>query len=148
MLFGQDRDQLRRYFCQAWQKATAGESLEDLERLIAQVVEQHPEYHSVLRDDERALGREYLPEMGETNPFLHMGMHIAIHEQLSTQRPAGILALYQTLCQRVGDAHTAEHQMMEAMAETLWEAQRSGQLPDEQRYLARLRWLAGVAERP
>ncbi|HXH04121.1 MAG TPA: DUF1841 family protein [Candidatus Competibacteraceae bacterium] len=144
MLFGQDRDQLRRFFCEVWRKHLGGEALEPLESLIAQVIAQHPEYHALLTDPERALERDWLPEMGETNPFLHMGMHIAIQEQLGVQRPAGILEVYQALCRRVGDAHEAEHRMMEALGETLWEASRSGLAPDEQRYLRRLRRLAGL----
>ena len=94
-----------------------------------------------MADTERALGREYLPEMGQSNPFLHMGMHIAIQEQLGSNRPAGILDVYQQLCQRTGDSHAVEHAMMECLGETLWEAQRAGRDPDERLYLQRLRHL-------
>jgi hypothetical protein len=78
--------------------------------------------------------------MGETNPFLHMGMHLAIQEQLGGQRPEGILEVYQQLCRRM-TGHAAEHQMMECLGETLWEAQRNGVEPDERVYLERLRRL-------
>jgi hypothetical protein len=141
-MFGDDRDGLRRYYCAVWDKANAGQPLEPLERLIAEVVRQHPEYQPVLADPETALGREYTPEMGQVNPFLHMGMHIAIHEQLGSNRPAGILDVYQQLCRRVGDSHTVEHQMMECLGEALWEAQRGGREPDERAYLERLWRLA------
>ena len=47
----------------------------------------------------------------------------------------------QLLCQRISDAHTAEHAMMECLGEMLWEAQRDGCEPDEQIYLERLRKL-------
>jgi hypothetical protein len=132
---------LRRYYCTVWEKARAGQPLEPLEQLIAGVIREHPEYQPGLTDAEAALGREYRPEGGQTNPFLHMGMHIAIQEQLGGNRPVGILDVYQQLCQRMGDAHTAEHAMMECLGETLWEAQRNGQEPDEQVYLERLRRL-------
>ncbi|HRY17298.1 MAG TPA: DUF1841 family protein [Candidatus Competibacteraceae bacterium] len=138
-MFGNDRDNLRRYYCTVWEKARAGQSLEPLEQLIASVINEHPEYQAVLTDTETALSREYTPEGGQTNPFLHMGMHIAIQEQLGGNRPAGILAVYQQLCQRIGDTHAAEHAMMECLGEALWEAQRSGHEPDEQVYLERLR---------
>ena len=140
-MFGHDRDSLRRYYCTVWEKAQAGQPLEPLEHLIAGVIREHPEYQPALADAEAALGREYTPEMGETNPFLHMGMHLAIQEQLSSQRPEGILDVYQQLCRRVGDRHVVEHQMMECLGETLWEAQRSGVEPDEGVYLERLRRL-------
>lgn len=143
MLFGNDRNEMRRFFCESWRKAQAGLPLEPLEHLIASIIRQHPEYQSLLTAAEAALGREYLPEFGATNPFLHMGMHIAIQEQLSTRRPPGINEVYAALCRRLGDSHTAEHQMMEALGTTLWEAQRNNTLPDENRYLDRLRQLAG-----
>ena len=141
-MFGTDRDSLRRYYCTVWDKACAGQPLEPLERIIAEAIRAHPEYQLALADAETALGREYAPELGQTNPFLHLGMHIAIHEQLGSNRPAGILDVYQRLCRRAGDAHAAEHWMMECLGETLWEAQRAGREPDERAYLERLRRLA------
>ena len=140
-MFGNDRDSLRRYYCTVWDKAQSGQSLEPLEQLIAGVIREHPEYQPALTNAETALGREYTPEMGETNPFLHMGMHIAIQEQLGGQRPEGIVEVYQQLCRRLGDRHAVEHRMMECLGETLWEAQRSHTEPDERVYLERLRRL-------
>lgn len=140
-MFGNDRDNLRRYYCTTWEKAQSGQALEALEYLVASVINQHPEYQALLRDAENALQRDYTPELGETNPFLHMGMHVALQEQLASQRPAGIVEIYQQLSQRIGDVHSAEHQMLECLAETLWEAQRQQREPDEQFYLQRLRRL-------
>lgn len=140
-MFGNDRDSLRRYYVTVWQKASTGQALEPLERLIAAVIAEHPEYQSILKDPEAALGQDYLLEMGQTNPFLHMGMHIAIHEQLNSDRPVGIREVYQAICQQMGDPHRAEHQMMECLGQILWEAQRAGVQPDEQLYLTRLRAL-------
>jgi hypothetical protein len=138
MFFGTDRSRMRRYFCEVWSKHTAGQPLEPLERIIAGVIAQHPEYHTLLTGTEALLERDYLLELGEANPFLHMGLHIAIQEQLSSNRPAGILSLYQGLCQRFGDSHTAAHQMMECLGQTLWEAQRKHREPDAALYLQRL----------
>lgn len=140
-MFGNDRDNLRRYYCTVWKKVGVGQPLEPLEQLIAGVIREHPEYQPALNDTEIALAREYALEGGQTNPFLHMGMHIAIQEQLGGNRPAGIIDVYQQLCRRMGDAHTVEHAMMECLGETLWEAQRNGRAPDEQVYLERLRQL-------
>ena len=140
-MFGNDRNSLRRSYSTVWEKVRAGQRLEPLEQIIARVVCAHPEYQTVLIDSEAALKREYTPGLGETNPFLHMGMHIAIQEQLGGDRPTGILDVYQQLCQRVGDNHTTEHQMMECLGEALWEAQRNDKEPDANVYLERLRRL-------
>ncbi|HKK14015.1 MAG TPA: DUF1841 family protein [Gammaproteobacteria bacterium] len=145
MLFGQDRDQLRRFYCEVWRKHQTDEALEPLEIMVRDVIADHPEYHRVITDSERALGREYLPETGETNPFLHMGMHIAIQEQLGADRPAGIRALYQRLLARTGDAHATEHRIMDCLGEMIWQAQRAGTPPDEAAYLGCLRRLADGA---
>lgn len=111
-----------------------------LEQIVAQVVEQHPEYHALIEDPD-APERDFPVEGGQTNPFLHMGMHITLAEQLGSDRPAGIRALYRRLAERTGDAHAAEHRMMECLGSILWEAQRSGQMPDENEYLVCLKRL-------
>jgi hypothetical protein len=135
MLSG-DRDQLRGHYVAAWRKRRAGEPLEPMEALIAAVVAEHPEYHRLLEAPEAALKADYLPELGATNPFLHMGLHIALREQVATDRPAGVAAVHRALSERLGDRHQAEHAMIDCLGEALWQAQRSGTTPDEQRYLA------------
>ncbi|AKH19100.1 DUF1841 family protein [Sedimenticola thiotaurini] len=142
-MFGNDRTQMRRYFTEAWRKASAGEELIPLERMIADVIQQHPEYHAMLETEESVLDKDFLPDLGETNPFLHMSMHISLQEQISTDRPNGIRPLYQQLVMRAGDSHEAEHRMMECLGQMLWEAQRQNRMPDEQAYLSCIRKLAG-----
>ncbi len=140
-MFSNDRSQLRQLFYQAWQGRQAGRPLEPLEMQIADIVAQHPEYHALLADESQR-DRDYLPENGETNPFLHMAMHLALHEQLATGRPTGIAEVHARLVRRLGDAHEAEHRMMDCLAEALWQSQRQGRPPDEPAYLACLRRLA------
>lgn len=135
MFFEQDRNKLRQFYIDSWNKRRNNQPLEPLETLVASVIEHHPEYHSMLEDSDNALTSDYTPELGETNPFLHMGMHIAIHEQLQTNRPEGIIESYQLLLNRVGDTHEAEHRMMECLGEVMWKAQRNNTVPDEQEYL-------------
>lgn len=142
MLFGQDRDRIRGFYCQTWADHRAGRPLEPLQRMVVAVIEQHPEYHGLLTDRERACHEEYRPEAGETNPFLHMGMHIAIHEQIGSDRPAGIAGLYERLLARFPNAHRLQHRMMECLSEMLWQAQRGDSAPDEQAYLACVRSIA------
>ena len=142
MLFGQDRDQLRQFYCQAWEARRQGKTLEPLQAQIVAVIEKHPEYQTLLENADRALGKEYLPETGETNPFLHMGMHLAIEEQVSTDRPGGIRELYSNLLIKTGDPHVLQHKLMECLAEMIWKAQKDGKPPDEAQYLACIKTLA------
>ncbi len=134
-MFGNDRIQMRQVFVEAWRKQRDGVSMEPLEQMIASVVLEHPEYQGLLSDPEGALHKDFPPEAGESNPFLHMAMHISLQEQISTDRPPGITGLYRRLTQRLGDVHEAEHQLMECLAQMLWEAQANQRMPDEQAYL-------------
>jgi hypothetical protein len=138
---GQSREQMRRMYLEAWRKFSARQPLEPLEAQVAAVIAEHPEYVAWLESGESALSAEFTPEGGQQNPFLHMGLHLAIREQVATNRPAGITAIHQKLSTRLGGSHAAEHAMLEPLAETIWEAQRHGRVPDEQVYLERLKKL-------
>jgi hypothetical protein len=129
------RDDLRRSYVDAWRKHTSGLPLAPLEALIVDVLVLHPEYQALMRDAPTAQGFDSPSGSPQENPFLHMGLHLAVREQISIDRPPGIRTLLQTLRTRLGDVHAAEHVLMESLAETLWEAQRSGRAPDEVRYL-------------
>ena len=132
MLYG-NRNDMRQVFVDTYRKMQGGKPLSPMEQLLAAVIGEHPEYHPLL--DAADIERDYEVEQGQTNPFLHMAMHISIREQLSVDRPAGITAAWQRLSLREGDAHRAEHRMLDCLAEMLLEAQRSGTMPDEQAYL-------------
>ncbi|MFU8895801.1 MAG: DUF1841 family protein [Gammaproteobacteria bacterium] len=138
MLLPNDRDGLRAFYLEAWRKRREGLPAEPLEHQVADVIEQHPEYHAMLAQGDAALDKDWSPEDGESNPFLHMGLHLALREQVATDRPAGIAALHRTLAARLG-VHEAEHRMAECLAEALWRAQRNNALPDEAAYLEQLR---------
>jgi len=138
---GHNREQLRRMYLEAWRKFSQRQPLEPLEAQVAAVIAEHPEYVHWLESGEQALAADFAPEGGRQNPFLHMGLHLAIREQVATNRPTGIAAVHRALAERLGDAHKAEHAMLEPLAETLWEAQRAGRAPDERAYLEKLREL-------
>ena len=135
-IHGESRSDTRQTFFDVWKKMQAGIPMTALETLIGDVIRMHPEYHAMLADGGKSLDKDWLPEGGETNPFLHMGMHIAIREQLSIDRPAGIKAAYAALLSHTGDVMQAEHAMLECLGEALWRAQRENRLPDENAYLA------------
>ena len=134
-MYSSNRSDTRQMFFDVWRKLESREPMTALESMVAEVIRLHPEYHNYLADAGKTLDRDWLPEGGETNPFLHMGMHIAIREQLSIDRPPGVKAAHTVLRQTL-DAHAAEHAMLECLAETRWRAQRENRLPDEQAYLS------------
>lgn len=130
-----NRETHRRIFVQAWRKAANDEPLELVEAQIVSVIRQHPEYQPMLEAGEDILDKDFSAETGQANPFFHMGLHIAVHEQLSIDRPPGIRALFQSLRERCQDAHAAEHRVMECLTQALWAAQQGPQGFDETGYL-------------
>ena len=142
-MFNPSRDQARDFFFETWRKYRAQEPLAGLETVVLQVILAHPEYHPALDDPERFRGRDYAPESGEANPFLHMSMHLAIEEQLSIDQPGGIAGSFAALAARHGDRHQAMHDAMECLGEMVWRSQRDRAPPDAAAYLECLRRRAG-----
>lgn len=138
-MFGQDRTELRQMFFTAWKKQQNKQLMEPLEAVVAKIIELHPEYHTLLENETPELDKDYTPEMGQTNPFLHMAMHISIQEQLSTKRPTGIEQLHQSMLKKNKDPHETEHLMMECLGKMLWQAQSENRMPDENSYLSCLK---------
>lgn len=133
----QSRGELRRMYLDAWQRRQQGLPLEPLQAQIADVIELHPEIQEMLQDP-NVLEQDYSPEAGEANPFLHMSLHMAIREQVSTDRPSGIKKAFEILKARAG-AHDAEHEVMNCLAAQIWEAQSKGIAPNDHQYLASIR---------
>lgn len=138
-MFNPSRDQARRFFVDAWHKRRNRLPATPLETLAADLAEIHPEYQKLLEGGEEALAREWTPEDGETNPFLHLSLHLAIAEQLQIDQPPGIRAACETLTTRHGDRHAALHDILECLGETVWRAQHDRQPPDGEAYLACVR---------
>ncbi len=129
-MFPSDRTQLRKVFYDCWKLKKDGKPLDQLQQMVIGIIEQHPEYHNLLEQDAH-LDRDF----DENNPFLHMSMHIALIEQISTNRPSGIREIYQPRTQANQSAHEAEHRMMECLSESIWQAQQTNTMPDEKTYL-------------
>ena len=142
-MFNPTRDEVRRFFSDTWRKYRMQAPLEGLEKTALEVVLLHPEYHGMLDIPEEHLGRDYSPENGQLNPFLHLSLHLAIAEQLSIDQPPGIVALYRQMASRGDGEHEALHVLLECLGETVWQAQRDGTAPDEAAYLARIRRAVG-----
>jgi hypothetical protein len=136
-MFSSERSEVRKVFFDAWQKHLTQHPIEPLEADIISVMLLHPEYHSFLSAPERYQDKDF----AEGNPFLHMGLHIALREQIKTHRPLGITDIYKRLTLKLSDEHAAEHAMIECLATFLWEAQQSNTPPDEKKYLDKLNHL-------
>jgi hypothetical protein len=137
---GQSRDQLRETYRAAWRRYKQQHTLSPLDKQVVAVISEHPEYHVIVESAAADLAN-YSPRSGQLNPWLHMGLHLAIREQVATNRPAGITEVHAKLARKAGGAHEAEHRMLEVLAEQMWEAQRAGKPPDENVYLERLKSL-------
>jgi len=143
MFFSQNRNQLRQAYYDAWVKFSQKLPMTMLEQQIARVIEEHPEYHSLINN----IDKDYLPEEGQSNPFLHMGMHLALREQINTNRPAGIQQCFAVLTTRLASPLEAEHQMMECLGHALWLAQQQSAAPNEIEYLNCLKKIADINEK-
>ena len=135
-MFNPTREQVREMFFGTWRKYRAGAPLSGIESIALDAILLHPEYHGVLEQPERFAERDYTDE---TNPFLHMSLHVALEEQLSIDQPPGIVACWRALLERHGARHDALHAAIECLAETVWRAQRDQAPPDAQAYLDCLR---------
>lgn len=138
-MFNPSRDQAREFFFAAWRKYRGRAPIEGLETVAVDVMLLHPEYHHALDDPDRFLDRDYTPEQGQANPFLHLSLHLAIEEQLSIDQPPGIRAEFERLLASRGDRHDALHAVLECLGEVLWQAQRNRSAPDGLAYLECLR---------
>ena len=137
-MFSPSRDQVRDFFCDAWQKHLARRPLVGAEVAAADIAARHPEYHALLGNAASAREREWQPEDGQMNPFLHLSLHLAIHEQVSIDQPPGIRLAFEQLRTRM-DSHDAEHVLLECLGETIWQAQRNGQAMDAAAYVDAVR---------
>jgi len=129
-MFAPTRDQARQLFFDTWAKYRRQEILMGIEQIVLEIILQHPEYHDMLGNPESFQDKDYPPEMGDTNPFLHMSMHVAIREQLSINQPFGICDRYSSLLRQTENEHETMHRIMECLAEMLWQSQRHQTTPD------------------
>jgi hypothetical protein len=138
-MFNPSQADVRRFFCDVYRKQRSGEPLQAIEVLTAGWLDEHPEFHAELADVEAALKKMSEPDAGQTNPFLHLSMHLSISEQCSIDQPAGVRQAVELLTARLDSLHEAHHQTMECLGQMIWESQRSGRPPDGQAYLDALR---------
>jgi len=134
-VFTSDRSKQRQYLKQAWEKYTRQDQLEPLELQLAKIVEKHPEYHDLIKN----LDSEYFPEQGNTNPFLHINLHLTLQDQLTMDQPKGIRGIHNRLLVKIKDEHEVEHMMMEHIAEMIFNAQKNNTAFDLDGYIIALK---------
>jgi hypothetical protein len=133
-MYNLNQKEVRNFFFDLYNKANKKDPLSDLEKITYSVILEHPEYNKVLANKEKYLEYNWPVENGETNPFLHLSMHLSILEQLSIDQPIGIKDLYQKLCEKFNDKHTAAHNLIDCLGEMIWLAQKNNTAPDPQIY--------------
>lgn len=129
-MFNPTQADVRNFFFEVFSKAKRNIALNDLEKAAYGIILEHAEYHEILNNRDKYLDFQYLPQMGQTNPFLHLSMHLAITEQLSIDQPPGISDLFQQMCMKMGDRHKASHEIIDCLGEMIWQAQHSNTIPD------------------
>ena len=138
-MFQPSQSDVRRFFCGTHARQQAALPLEPLQAIAADWISQHPEYHAALANEAAALAAVYTVEDGRSNPFLHLSMHLSIHEQTAIDQPTGIRQAVALLAARRGSLHEAHHEVMECLGEMIWASQRSGLPPDGLAYLDAVR---------
>jgi hypothetical protein len=143
-LFNPSRDEVREFFFSTWQKFKQNNQLTPIEKIALSVIHMHPEYHPILDAPERFKQQEYFPEFGETNPFLHMSLHLSIQEQISINQPTGIVSIYEKLRLNHQDEHLAQHDILDCLAECIWSAQKNNTSLDANYYVQLMQQKAGI----
>ena len=139
VMFQPSQHDVRRFFCDAWQRQRDGLPLDAMQSQAADWILQHPEYHADLSDVDAALAASFSVEEGRTNPFLHLSMHLSIAEQVSIDQPSGIRQAVDLLARKRQSLHEAHHEVMECLGEMIWQSQRSGLPPDGVAYIEAVR---------
>ncbi|HMT02576.1 MAG TPA: DUF1841 family protein [Burkholderiales bacterium] len=133
-MFNPSLNDVRNFFFDIYAKSLLKQPLAELEKIAYKIILEHPEYHYILENREKYIQFQWLPEIGEINPFLHLSMHLSIIEQLSINQPTGIIDLYDKLLIK-SKPHHAQHELMDCLGEMLWQAERNKTLPDINLYL-------------
>ena len=138
-MFTPSQQDVRRFFCETYRKFHAKEILTPLEAIASDWIQQHSEYDEVLSDLDTALHANYSMEQGNSNPFLHLSMHLSIAEQIAVDQPRGVRTAFEMLASKLNSQHEAHHEIMECLVTIIWNSQRNGLPPDGEAYIEALR---------
>ncbi len=135
-MFGQDIQALRTVYFDAWEKFNQQAILSPLEHIITQAISTHPEYHDFFSDRKNV--NHTLTHSDGTPHFFHLGLHVALGEQLQADRPKGIKKIYTKLMGLYFDPIEVEHKMIHCLMAFLVESAQHPNQPNEKNYLAKL----------
>ena len=135
-MFSPSQADVRRFFCSVYAKALAGTTLEAIEIIASQWMNEHPEYAQDFADIDAALASMGDVKEGRTNPFLHLSMHLSISEQCSIDQPRGIRQAIELLTHKRDSLHQAHHEAMDCLGKMIWESQQAGRPPEGDVYIA------------
>lgn len=135
-MFSPSQEDVRRFFCAVNEKSLRNAPMEAIETLASQWIAEHPAYHAEFANVEAALAKVYTNTQGQSNPFLHLSMHLSISEQCSIDQPRGIRQAVELLTHRRNSLHDAHHETMECLGRMLEESQSAGRAPDGDAYIA------------
>lgn len=135
-MFNPSQADVRRFFCSVFSKAQSEQPLDAMETIASLWMNEHPEYHAELADQDAALASMDRVEDSKSNAFLHLSMHLSITEQCSIDQPHGIRQAVELLTHRRDSLHDAHHEVMDCLGQMMWESQRAGRPPDGPAYIA------------
>jgi Domain of unknown function (DUF1841) len=126
--------EVRQFWLDAFAKLTQNRTANSPhEQLAMDILAQHREFHERLKTGSDPLNRSY--SAGEINPYLHLSMHLAVQEQISSDQPAGLRRLFTELQAATGSAMQAQHHVMQSLEKTMALAQQTQTAPDALAYL-------------
>ncbi len=128
----------RARFVQIWEKAKGNFPLEGEEAFFAQVMLEHREHHPVFDMGEAAFKIDFSARR-ETNPFLHISLHVMAEQQIASRQPVETEEVFLAL--KAGGAlrHDVIHKIGGALAQVLQDAFLKNKPIDEVDYLVRLK---------
>ena len=137
-----DRAQNRKLFHMLWERAQNDDfaGLDDEQRRIAEALKLHAdEYHNVFEFSDVVPDREFDPQKGEVNPFLHISIHAAVQAQLEAKDPIEVLQFYNAMRKKKCSHHDALHLILTILAPLMFRTMKSLMPFDNNRYLSLLK---------
>jgi len=139
MFYTNNRNQLRQFYYDTWQKHKTHQALNDLEKQILAIMLEHPEYQNTFENNATTSTQDFSETLGQANPFMHMGLHLAVRDQIALDQPPGIQQLFQQQLNKGQKPHDLEHQIMDILAEQLWQDTQAQKPLDMANYLENLK---------
>ncbi|AGF49226.1 DUF1841 family protein [Candidatus Kinetoplastidibacterium galati] len=132
-MFNPSLDQARYFFIEVWNKHKLSKTLTPIEKTTIACILEHPQFYKDL-DNKESIKNSYNSNFPESNPFLHLSMHLAISEQLLIDQPCGIKAAYNKLITS-NDPHTAIHKIIKCLTLTIQYSQTHRLELDSNKYM-------------